>query len=397
MLLVLSGFWPSTSNKITGIFVVQQVAAMVRAGFAVTVVLPKAMGKWSPKPLMPQELGLAGNAVELVEVPYLRLPEGLTSLPGALALNVWLAKRFIGHGVRRLLRSRSCHLAIVHGQRYCGFSLPGWSKLVPVCITVMHGFDPFLVNHSDRREVHRATRDMSEASECVVLVGSSLRAHARAIGVPEERVRVVLNGAVLPDVSEVSSRQRPLTDRRRFLSVSNLVHWKGIDLNLRALAALKTRRPDLDWEYRVVGDGPMGPSLRELAESVGISDRVLFLGRLDYAATMDEMAACDVFSLPSWGEAFGIVYLEAMARMRPVVGCFRNGAEDIIDDGVDGCLVPPGDVEALSRTLERLLGSPELCIQIGVSARRKAEQFSWDANVRELLSLSAQQSGVELI
>ena len=393
-LLVVTGFWPDASNPITGIFVVQQVAAMVRAGFMVTVVLPKAMGKGHARPLKPSELGLAGDAVEFHQVPYLRLPEALTALPGALALNVLLAKLCIGSMIRRILRGRAFRVAIIHGLRYCGFSSSGWAKSVAACITVMHGFDPFLVKYSTRREVHRAIRDMAEANESVVLVGSSLRAHARAIGLPDQKIRIVLNGTVLPDLSNASSRQRPLTGRRHFLSVSNLVRWKGIDLNVRALAALRHRRPDLDWEYRVVGDGPMRESLRQLTESLGISDRVVFLGRLDYAATMGEMGTCDVFSLPSWGEAFGIVYLEAMARMRPVVGCFRNGAEDIIDDGVDGCLVPPGDVETLSLTLERLLENPELCIQVGVAARNKAEQFNWDINVRQLLSLPVLDDGV---
>lgn len=388
-ILVVTGFWPNASNSITGIFVVQQAAALVRAGYAVVVLVPREIGKGRSKPLAPSELGLDEAAVEFHEVPYLRLPEALSGWPGGLALNVWLAEKFIGAGVRRVLRDRQCHAAIIHGIRYCGFSIPGWSKLLPACISVVHGVDPFLARHSKKYSVQRAVHAMAQACKSVVLVGSSLKSHARVIGVPDDKARVVLNGAAIPPLSDVSVRQRPLSGARRCLSVSNLIPLKGVDLNLRALAALRQRRPELDWEYRVVGDGPMADSLRQLASTLGISDRVQFLCRLDYSATMREMADCDVFSLPSWGEAFGIVYLEAMARMRPVIGCLRNGAADIIVDGVEGYLVPPHDVDALSQALERLLENPDLCVKMGLAARKTAERFTWDANVSNLLEIAS--------
>lgn len=393
-ILVVTGFWPSYSNSIAGIFVVQQIAAMVRAGYEVVVVLPRVIGRGGARPLTISELGLPSGAVKFSQVPYIRLPEMLTALPGALSLNILLAKLCVGSGVRRLLNGRFFSMAVIHGLRYCGLSLPGWAKLVGSCSVIVHGVDPLLARNSNNNSVKFAVGMMGEECDSIVLVGNSLRLHALAIGLPENRLRVVFNGTDIPSLATVSSSQRSLTQIRRVLSVCNLIPLKGVDLNLRALAALKVRRPELDWEYRVVGDGPMASSLRQLAQALGILDRVCFVGRLDYATTMAEMAACDVFSLPSWGEAFGIVYLEAMARMRPVVGCFSNGAEDIIDDGVNGCLVQPGDVDALSRILERLLEGPDYCVQLGVEARRKAEQFSWDVNVSKLLSHPAEDSGV---
>lgn len=387
VILVLAGFWPHSENSITGIFVVQQVAALVRAGFTVKVVLPMTVGRRNPKPLTPEALGLSSDHVSVVQIAFPRVPEALTAWPGIFTLNVWLAKLFIGLQTAQIMRAGDYRAVIIHGLRYCGLSLSASSKKSPSRIVVMHGCDPFLEEYARSSPVLRAVRAMSSASDSIVLVGEPLREHALAIGLQPDKIAVIPNGTDLPSIDSVSAAQRPMAETRLLLSVSNLVKLKGIDVNLRALAALTSRRPDLRWRYHIVGDGVAAASLRQVAEDLGISDRVVFLGRLDYRRTMQEMSTCDIFSLPSWGEAFGIVYLEAMARMRPAVGCFQNGAEDVITDGEDGCLVAPKDVENLSEVLERLLEDPRLCASLGAAARRTAERFSWDTNVARLLSL----------
>jgi len=102
---------------------------------------------------------------------------------------------------------------------------------------------------------------------------------------------------------------------------------------------------------------------------------------------MQAIADADIFALPSWGEAFGIVYLEAMARMRPVIGCLDNGAADIISDGVDGLLIPPHDEVALAQALGCLLSDPEQCRTMGTAGRQTAEQFTWHVNAAKMLEL----------
>jgi glycosyltransferase involved in cell wall biosynthesis len=217
----------------------------------------------------------------------------------------------------------------------------------------------------------------------LTLVGRPLAAYAAGLGVPSERLSVVHNGTELP--LRWSADQRPRDAVRVVLSVCNLVPLKGIDLNLRAFAEIRLRSPHLAWRYRVVGDGPERSALVRLAGSLGLSDRVEFLGRLDYQATMAEMAACDIFCLPSWGDSFGVVYLEAMSRGRPVIGCLDWGAAEMVRDGIDGRLVKPKDEHSLATALGELLSDPSRCASMGEDARRRAGEFSWDANVRRHL------------
>jgi len=144
--------------------------------------------------------------------------------------------------------------------------------------------------------------------------------------------------------------------------------YKGADDLIRAVAQLPGAYPGL--HLVAVGGGDDLPRLRELANSLGIADRVHFPENL----SREEIAACyahaDLFALPSTGEGFGLVFLEAMAFSKAVVGVACGGTTDVVEDGVNGLLVPPRDPGALAQALGRLLGDESLRTQLG---RRGAE------------------------
>jgi len=388
-LLIATGFWPSKENSISGIFVAQQVAAFVRLGYQVTILSGNTIGRPASPRLTPSELGLPEERVAMVSYPLLRLPEHLSGLPGGITLNTATTGISMCRLIRKLVRSHGpFDAAIIHALRYAGFALPNWRHLIQgKVLTVCHGVDPFLEQPGNIKRSIPLLQKMATDSEKVVLVGQPLRAHAQALGLSQDCLEVVSNGTDLPDRAEVSEEQRSLDFSRRIVSVSNLVALKGIDLNLRALARISATHPQLKWEYVIVGEGPLRYELETLSAELGLTERVRFLGRISYAGTMQAIADADIFALPSWGDAFGIVYLEAMARMRPVIGCLENGAADIISDGVDGLLIPPQDEVALAQALESLLSDPERCSRIGVAGRQTAEGFSWQENAQRMLRL----------
>jgi len=144
--------------------------------------------------------------------------------------------------------------------------------------------------------------------------------------------------------------------------------YKGADELIHAVAQLRGTFPKL--HLVAVGGGDDLPRLRELASSLGVADRVHFLENL----SREEVAACyarsDLFALPSTGEGFGLVFLEAMAFSKAVVGVACGGTTDVVEDGVNGLLVPPRDGGALAQALDRLLRDELLRTQLG---RRGAE------------------------
>lgn len=142
---------------------------------------------------------------------------------------------------------------------------------------------------------------------------------------------------------------------------------------ISALPRVLRKSPDAF--LALVGDGADRARLEQLARDLGVSERVRFLPGL----TQDELfacyAACTVFALPSRGEGFGLVFLEAMAHGKPVIGGAHGGTPDVIEDGVTGRLVQHGDIEELAGALESLLADPAGAAEMGAKERIRIERL----------------------
>jgi glycosyltransferase involved in cell wall biosynthesis len=123
--------------------------------------------------------------------------------------------------------------------------------------------------------------------------------------------------------------------------------------------------------FLLAGDGPEREPLEALAEQLGITDRVRFLGRREDVPQL--LAACDVFALPSLYEGSSLAVLEAMAAGIPIVSSAIGGTDELIDDGESGLLVPPGDSEALAAALRRALGNSDLRERMVTKARERVD------------------------
>jgi phosphatidylinositol alpha-1,6-mannosyltransferase len=153
--------------------------------------------------------------------------------------------------------------------------------------------------------------------------------------------------------------------------------YKGADTLVSALPRVLQTAPDTF--LVLVGDGADRPRLEQLARDSGVSERTRFLPRI----TKDELfacyAACNIFALPSSGEGFGLVFLEAMAHGKPVIGGAHGGIPDVVVDGVTGLLVPHGEVVRLSGALELLLSNPARAAAMGAAGRdRVAREFTFE-------------------
>ena len=112
--------------------------------------------------------------------------------------------------------------------------------------------------------------------------------------------------------------------------------------------------------------------LEEHARELGVRENIVFTGQRSDIASL--LAACDIFSLPSFEEPFGLVFAEAMAMKRPVVALTNGGTPEVVEHGKCGLLSPPGDIEALAANLLRLLDDPALRSQFGEYGRSRVEQ-----------------------
>ncbi|MEU3840876.1 glycosyltransferase family 4 protein [Streptomyces sp. NPDC028635] len=163
--------------------------------------------------------------------------------------------------------------------------------------------------------------------------------------------------------------------------------WKGVDVLLRAFAALA----DLPGvRLRLVGGGDAVPDHAAHAERLGIADRVEFTGEMSGDGLVAVMRSAAVLVLPSLtdAESFGMVLVEAMACGTPVVGSDVGGIPHVVTPGVTGLLVPPGDHLALAAACRRLLRDGSLADRMGAAGRERAvERHAWSASTGRCLQL----------
>ena len=215
-----------------------------------------------------------------------------------------------------------------------------------------------------------------------------------AQGVPVERIHRLpwpLDPAFLLMSNSVGALPAPrgFPDGKIVLTVGRWAadeRYKGTDELIRAIAKLRSTIPDL--HLIAVGGGDDLPRLRLLANQLGAGNSVHFFGGL----SREEIAGCyaraSVFALPSTGEGFGLVFLEAMAFGTAIVAAATGGTTDLVEHEVNGLLVPPHDPQRLADAIARLLRDDSLRLELG---RRGAEI------VREKYQFDAFQSELERV
>lgn len=230
----------------------------------------------------------------------------------------------------------------------------GHRARLPVVINVV-GSDVLLAQGVRRRRTAEALR----RADGVWAVSQDLANHVLDMGVEQRKVRVIYNGVDTQRFSpgdQHAARARlglPLEENRRLvLFVGNLVPVKGLDVLIAALT--EVRSAGIEFECRLIGEGPLQGALRRQAAAAGIGDRVTFVGPVAHEGLADWFRAADVVVLPSRSEGVPNVLLEAAACGTPYVASRVGGIPEIAGTSRN-VLVPPDNASALAEGLIQAL------------------------------------------
>lgn len=390
--LVLSHMYPSSFNFLSGIFVHEQVKELIRQDCEIKVVSPvplsffplnRISSKWRRYSQIP--FREVRDGVEVYYPRYVAFPRDVFFASSGLRM-YW--------GIRKLIRQlyESFKFDIIHAH----VALPdGYAAMLvskelkkPFVVTI-HGQD---LQHTiyKSRDCRKSLVKVFKNANMIITVSGKLKRIAEAEIGFLEKIRVINNGINKNRIEQISLLAQNTNNcgvkEKIILSVSNLIKTKGIDFNLLALARLLPQYPSV--KYRVIGDGPEKGYLLELSKKLGIMRNVEFVGKQPNDEVIKHMCNADIFSLPSWSEGFGIVYLEAMACGKPVIACRGEGIEDVIEDGETGFLVNPRDVDSLAEVLEFLLNNPQKARDVGEKARKHVmENYTWEKVASKIISV----------
>src|SRR3989338_5655267 len=219
----------------------------------------------------------------------------------------------------------------------------------------------------------------------IIAVSSAVKASLIEHGIRESRITVVNNGIDILKYNkspDLALKEKIGISRNDFvfLTVGRLIPQKGIDILLQAFAKLQGSSVLL-----VVGQGTEENNLKELAQELGVSERVRFLGvRNDVP---DVLAISDVFVLASRYEGLGIVVLEAMASRKPIIISDFEAGKDMIVSGQNGLVVQKESVEELFEVMNKIMSNSVLRENLAQKAYEKVQEFSIKEHVSKILSL----------
>ena len=387
--LVLSHMFPKSYDPTSGLFVLEQVKALLNLG-AETVTItpipwPPLFFRFLPRVKkflsVPSRSAIDGLIVEYPRAPV--LPRGRLFYLEGLLLYLFV-RRLVGRYIKR----KKIDLIHAHTIMPDGFAamLLGREFGVPVVCT-MHGSDISIYPHRNRPTLW-ATKAALKRIQHLVTVSSDLKEKIVSMA-GSSHVEVVPNGAdprIFQPSDKMEARKRldlPL-DRRIVLFVGHLVEVKGVDYLLQAMAFLGERPASLF----LVGEGNLRSSLIARARELGIEKRCVFVGERSHSEIPLWLSAADCLALSSTSEGLPTILVEAMFCNTPIVATDVGGVREIIEDGRTGLLVRSKDPAGIAHAIQRLLGNPDLASQLAGQARRDAmEKLSWEANATRMLEV----------
>jgi glycosyltransferase involved in cell wall biosynthesis len=333
---------------------------------------------------------------EQTDCPVFVLPN---RLKGPMGAALWLdrAKNAVGRNFQRGSKDEEANLTKLLGEQkpdviLCHFGyvalrlLPIAKRLGIRVVTHFHGLDlsSMLTGRWYRWSLQSHVNSFAQN----IVVGSHQARLLRSYGVPEDRLNLIPCGV---PTGQFEPKPRPRRSHVRFIQVSRIVAWKGIEQGLRAFAAVHAKLPDTRLTF--VGDGDQREVMTALAKSLGLEQVVDFTGPLPPSRVVEELQQSDVFIHHSlthhtgWCEGFGVSLAEAAAMELPVIATNSGGIPDQVLDGQTGLLVEERDVEAMSRAMLNLAESADRRESLGKAGReRMIEHFDAAGQIAKLES-----------
>lgn len=371
--------YPNPVNPISGIFVHNQVKALIRSGVDVCVLSPTPSfplySKWNEYP----------KSIKKVihdEVPVFYVPTRM--FPGGLLFSQY--GRFYIKALRSVMKEIQSefpfdviHCHTIYPDGFAGVNLKGKFD-VPI-VTTIHGSDIMLYPGRNKK-VYNHTKKALLLADQIIAVSGKLLQEAEKIQ-PELNGKLIYNGFssdYFYPMDQLKARQDLGLEEsgKRILFVGNLYPVKGLTYLLRAFKYVLRHVPGVILD--IVGDGSLRSELEAQAREWGLANNVLFHGKRPYDQIPLWINSADVVALSSLSEGLPSILLETMGCGKVMVATDVGGIDEILVHGETGYLCPPEDVDCLGNDLKKVLDDEESTKKMGQNAYEVSQQLTWRRN-----------------
>lgn len=361
-------------QNLTYSFVHSQIREYVKLGHRVRVIIPAAMGKKArngkriDKPLLISQ----ADGVEMYDMRFLSLAKY-----GRKHFNensAFLTVKLLWNRIFKDFKPDVIHAHTFGQDSEMGVMIK--KRLGCPLVVTTHGGDTTVrVNNGEQNKLYR----YCEHVDVVVTVSKALEGRLRTCGT-ETEIRTIHNGFHDEGITDAVEKV-PYS----CLQVSNLIELKQIPVTIRAFEKVYRKHPEA--RLTIIGRGPDREMLENLCKELGIFDVVTFTGQLQHADVMAHMSRTQFYIMPSVREGLPISYLEAMGMGCVIVGTATEGIAEVVEDGINGILVQPGDYENIAAQVCSCLENPAQAASIAEAGRKTAQRMTWNHNAQKLLAL----------
>jgi glycosyltransferase involved in cell wall biosynthesis len=299
-----------------------------------------------------------------------------------------------------LWREREVDLVHTHGYAYFSSYAPCFVRLLRSTPLVFSPYYASVTSAPTIQRVYDATLgwlSFAVPDHIIALANREKAALRQRYGLPESKFSIVppgvdTEGLLRPQLGAEFRRRHEIAGSM-VLFVGRIAYTKGLVFLVRAVSSILLEYPQCRFVF-VGPDWGATDGLLALAEHLGVKRHLLFTGPLNGDDFTGAYNAADVFVHPSvTSEAYGIAVVEAMAAGKPVVATNVGAREDIVSEGRNGFLVPPGDPEVLADRILRLLTDKALATEMGRTNAAHAQRYSWQESTRKLEEIYREATG----
>lgn len=392
--LVLSHMYPRKTAPISGIFIHQQMKALLKEGCQIKVI--------SPVPYAPRIFWTNPRRKGYGQTPLFDLFEGIPvyhpryiCAPGKWfhGISCYTLYQGINKFVSSMMKKFQPHILHTHTATpdgYTGLILRRKYNISLVCS--FRGSDINIYPKYDRLISHLTKKVISEADQ-IITVSNALKRVTETIAKPKKEIRVIYNGCdfkkfIFKSTSKSMVRKKLgiSSGSKVLIFIGNLTKTKGIYELTEAFVRLSNQNSNL--HLIIIGDGPGRLLLKKRLFQVGLQKKMHLMGKRPHSEIPHLLNASNIFVLPTHYEGLPNVVLEAMACSKSVVATRVGGIPEIVKNGKTGFLAKPKDVDSLVEAIDFLLSHPGEAKKIGERARKLVlENYTWEKSAEKTIKV----------